>query len=41
VSASELPTALGTVLEFTRAGVDYVVAGFVGPSAVEAVARGL
>jgi len=41
VSASELPTALGTVLEFTRAGVDYVVGGFVGPSAVEAVARGL
>jgi outer membrane lipoprotein-sorting protein len=41
VSASELPTALGTVLEFTRAGVDYVVAGFVGPPAVQAVARGL
>jgi hypothetical protein len=41
VSASELPTAVGTVLEFTRAGVDYVVAGFVGPAAVAAVARGL
>jgi len=41
VTASELPTALGTVIEFTRGGVDYVVAGFVGPAAVEAVARGL
>lgn len=41
VSASELPTALGTVIEFTRGGIDYVVAGFVAPSAVEAVARGL
>jgi len=40
VSASELPTALGTLLSFERSGVRYLVAGFVAPSAVEAVARG-
>jgi outer membrane lipoprotein-sorting protein len=40
-SATELPTALGTLLTFERAGVRYVVGGFVAPSAVEEVARGL
>jgi outer membrane lipoprotein-sorting protein len=41
ISATELPTALGTLLSFERAGVRYVVGGFVTPSTVEAVARGL
>jgi outer membrane lipoprotein-sorting protein len=41
VSASELRTALGTVLTFERAGVRYVVAGALDPSAVEAVAGSL
>lgn len=41
VSAAELPTALGTLLSFERSGVHYLVGGFVGPTAVEAVARGL
>jgi outer membrane lipoprotein-sorting protein len=40
-SASELPTALGTVLSFERAGVRYLLAGSVTPSAIEAFARGL
>ncbi len=40
-SASELRTALGTVLTFERSGVRYIVAGSVEPSAVEALARGL
>jgi outer membrane lipoprotein-sorting protein len=39
--ASELRTALGTVLSFERGGVRYLVAGAVSPSAVEAIARGL
>jgi outer membrane lipoprotein-sorting protein len=38
--ASELRTALGTVLSFERAGVRYIVAGAVAPAAVEEVARG-
>jgi outer membrane lipoprotein-sorting protein len=41
ISATELPTALGTLLSFERSGVRYLVGGFVTPSAVEAVARGL
>jgi outer membrane lipoprotein-sorting protein len=41
VTATELPTALGTLLSFERSGVRYVVGGFVTPSTVEAVARGL
>jgi outer membrane lipoprotein-sorting protein len=41
ISATELPTALGTLLSFERSGVRYVVGGFVSPSTVEAVARGL
>jgi outer membrane lipoprotein-sorting protein len=40
-TASELATALGTILSFERAGVRYIVAGAVKPAAVEAVARGL
>jgi outer membrane lipoprotein-sorting protein len=41
VSASELPTQLGTLLTFERAGVRYLLAGSVTPSAIEAFARGL
>ncbi len=41
VTASELPTELGTLLSFERAGVRYLVAGAVSPAAVEAVAKGL
>jgi outer membrane lipoprotein-sorting protein len=41
LTASELRTELGTILTFERAGVRYVVAGAVAPSAVEAIARGL
>jgi hypothetical protein len=40
-SASELPTALGTLLSFERAGVRYLLAGSVTPSAIEAFARSL
>ncbi len=40
-SASELRTALGTILSFERSGVRYVVAGWVSPADVEALARGL
>jgi outer membrane lipoprotein-sorting protein len=40
-TATELPTALGTLLTFERAGVRYVVGGFVAPATVEEVARGL
>jgi hypothetical protein len=40
-TATELSTALGTVLSFERAGVHYLVGGFVAPSSVEEVARGL
>ena len=41
VKASELRTALGTILSFERAGVRYVLAGSVPAGAVEAIARGL
>ncbi|HEV3321582.1 MAG TPA: DUF2092 domain-containing protein [Solirubrobacteraceae bacterium] len=41
VTASELPTELGTLLTFERSGVRYLVAGAVVPAAVEAVAKGL
>jgi outer membrane lipoprotein-sorting protein len=37
----ELDTALGTVLRFSRSGVDYVVIGSVPPAAAEAAARAL
>jgi outer membrane lipoprotein-sorting protein len=40
-SASELPTQLGTLLSFERAGVRYLLAGSVTPAAIEAFARGL
>jgi outer membrane lipoprotein-sorting protein len=41
VEASELPTELGTLLSFERSGVRYLLAGAVGPAAVEAIAKGL
>jgi hypothetical protein len=37
----ELDTALGTLLRFSRGGVDYTVVGSVPPAAAEAAARGL
>jgi len=40
-TASELRTALGTVLTFERSGTTYVLAGSVTPAAIEALARGL
>ncbi|HTA96097.1 MAG TPA: hypothetical protein VK730_00465 [Solirubrobacteraceae bacterium] len=40
-SASELPTQLGTLLTFERAGVRYLLAGSVTPASIEAFARGL
>jgi outer membrane lipoprotein-sorting protein len=40
-TANELPTELGTLLTFERAGVRYLVAGAVPADAVEAVAKGL
>ena len=40
-SASELPTPLGTLLTFERAGVRYLLAGSVTPGSIEAFARGL
>jgi hypothetical protein len=41
VRATELATALGTVLEFERQGVSYLVAGSVRAAVAEAAARGL
>jgi len=41
ISATELPTALGTLLSFERSGVRYLLVGAVTPAAIEAVARGL
>lgn len=41
VEATELPTELGTLLSFERAGVRYMLAGAVSPATVEAVAKGL
>jgi hypothetical protein len=40
-SASELPTQLGTLLSFERAGVRYLLLGSVTPGSIEAFARGL
>jgi len=37
----ELPTSLGTVLQFTRNGVGYLLAGSVTPSQIESVAASL
>ena len=39
--ASELPTQLGTLLSFERAGVRYLLVGSVTPSAIETFARGM
>ncbi len=41
VDAKELPTSLGTVLQFTRDGVGYLLAGSVTPSRLESVAASL
>jgi outer membrane lipoprotein-sorting protein len=41
IEASELPTALGTLLSFERSGVRYLLVGAVAPGVVEAVAKGL
>ena len=41
ITATELRTELGTILTFERAGTSYVLAGAVGPSVVETVAKGL
>ncbi|GAC1486816.1 MAG: hypothetical protein NVS1B9_05980 [Solirubrobacteraceae bacterium] len=41
VSGTELATALGTLLQFDRAGISYTIAGSVPPAAAEAAARGL
>jgi outer membrane lipoprotein-sorting protein len=40
-NASELPTQLGTLLSFERAGVRYLLVGSITPSAIEAFARGI
>jgi outer membrane lipoprotein-sorting protein len=39
--ATELPTELGTVLSFERAGVGYMLVGAISPATIEAVAKGL
>lgn len=39
--ATELPTALGTLLSFERNGMRYLLVGSVTPAAIEAFARGL
>ena len=41
VSGEELKTALGTVIDFNRQGVEYVVAGSVPTAVAEGAARGL
>jgi outer membrane lipoprotein-sorting protein len=41
VKGEELDTALGSVLRFSREGVEYVVLGSVPPTAIEAAAREL
>ena len=41
VSGEELSTAIGTVIQFQRGGIDYTVAGSVPSNAAEDVARGL
>jgi outer membrane lipoprotein-sorting protein len=40
-TATELPTALGTLLSYESSGVRYLLVGSVTPQAIEAVARGL
>lgn len=39
--ATELPTALGTVLSFQSDGIEHILAGSVTPSVLQAAARGL
>ncbi len=39
--ATELPTALGTILSFESGGIDHILAGSVTPSVLQAAARGL
>jgi outer membrane lipoprotein-sorting protein len=41
IEAGELPTELGTVLSFERAGVSYLLVGAVTPAAIETIAQGL
>jgi hypothetical protein len=41
VAGKELETAIGTVIQFKRGGIDYTVAGSVPSSVAEDVARGL
>jgi negative regulator of sigma E activity len=41
VKGQELDTALGTVISFSRSGVDYTVLGSVPPATARAAARGL
>jgi outer membrane lipoprotein-sorting protein len=41
VTAQQLPTPLGTVLQFTRNGVSYLLVGSVNSSTADAAARGL
>jgi outer membrane lipoprotein-sorting protein len=41
VSGKELDTAIGTVIQFKRGGIDYTVAGSVPPPVAEDAARGL
>jgi outer membrane lipoprotein-sorting protein len=41
VQGQELDTALGTAIQFSRGGVDYIVIGSVPPAAAEAAARAL
>lgn len=40
-TGQQLPTSLGTVLEFTRDGVSYLLAGSVTPATLDSVAQGL
>jgi outer membrane lipoprotein-sorting protein len=39
--ATELPTALGTLLSFERSGIGYLLVGSVTPATIEAAAKGL
>jgi len=39
--ATELPTALGTLLSFSSSGVDHLLVGSVTPSVLQTAARGL
>jgi outer membrane lipoprotein-sorting protein len=41
IEATELPTELGTLLSFERAGMRYMLVGAVTPAAIEAIAQGL